>query len=116
MKYTAVIAIMDGQPDSMGDVLHNNVKMPEGAINVRNEFQGPKIGLAHCKIEGDNVLAEIEIDSSILPPELLETMCGVVGGYTTKRTGNLIEEWKLIDVGLTKNPCDKRLPKLKRKE
>lgn len=115
MKYEGVIAILDGQPDSLGDILSKNVQMPIDRVLVTNGFDGPPIGFAAVKVVGDSVMAEIDIDTKIMPPEAVEMFKGVIGGSITKRNGCSIEGWILKDVGLTQNPCDKRLPNLKRK-
>lgn len=114
IKYRAVIAIVDGQPDSSGDILTDNVKIPNRRLMVSRDFSDTVVGFASVKKEGNELVAEIELDDSQLPPELAEQLVGVVGGYIISRNGTTIDSWKLQDIGLTVAPCDKRLPKLKK--
>lgn len=114
MKYSAVIAIIDGQPDQSGDILSNNFELPTKPIPVTDNFEHPPIGHAIVSRQGVFVVAEIEFfDDVYYPMSLVENWHGVVGGVTVKRNDNVIEEWKLKEIGLTSNPCDDRLPKLK---
>lgn len=115
MKYETIIAFLDGKPDSVGDILTDNFTIPVNPVLVTNEFNGPPIGTATIKREGKYLLAEIDIDPSDIPPEIVESFSAVIGGSITSRNGVSIDGWILRDIGLTDKPCDKRLPRLKRK-
>ena len=80
MKYKAVVAILDGQPDLSGDILTNNVRMPESNIPVTLNFEKPPIGIATVKMEDNKIVAEIDIYDINVTSELVETFSGVVGG------------------------------------
>jgi len=116
MKYYAVVAIMDGVPDSSGDILTENVDIPQFLVPVSNAFSPPVIGQALITKEGHSLTAKIEIDESRFPTELIEQMTGVVGGTIIYRNGPIVDKWKVTEVGLTREPSDNRLPKLKRIE
>lgn len=114
MKYKGIIAYLNGAPDSAGDILGTNVRIPKHSVKVTNNFEGTSLGRANIRLEGNTIVADIEIDPSVFPPELVESMCGVVGGSITSRVGCSIDSWDIKDVGLTYTPADKSLPKLKR--
>ena len=116
MKYKAVVAILDGQPDLSGDILTNNVRMPENNIPVTLNFEKPPIGIATVKMEDNKIVAEIDIYDINVTSELVETFSGVVGGSILERSGAFIDRWNLTEIGLTTTPCDIRLPKLKKIE
>lgn len=117
MKYTATIAIMDDVPDLNGETLADNVEIPDHTVPVSVEFDKKfVVGMASIVRNENCIEAEIEIDEKFYPTYLAELMTGVVGGTILSRVGPVIEKWTLKEIGLTQNPCDTRLPKLKRKE
>lgn len=115
MKFEAVVAILNGDPDQQGDVLTDNVTIPHNPVKVTLDFHGPTIGVAHVRVDGNRILAEIDIDPSQFPPELVERFKGVIGGSVKKRTKGKVEDWVLKEISLTDTPVDKNLPNLRRK-
>lgn len=64
-KYTAVILIADGMPDSSGHALDSElVTWPEGGVPVRRgmEDDAPVVGHATLTLDGFSVVAEMELD------------------------------------------------------
>lgn len=114
MRYIGMIAKLDGVADSANDILTTNVDLPNKSIPVNIDFTGQPVGFATVNLFGHDLIAELDIDENILPPELAETLVGVVGGTISARKQSEITEWKLVSVGLTTNPADKRLTPIKR--
>jgi hypothetical protein len=114
MKYEAVIAIIDGVPDSEGNLLTNNFKIQQQPIPV--VFDGPSasIGLAFIKFEENKILAEIEFYPAMVSIIYYEQYKGAASGIAIKRTGPVINEWVLTGIILTLTPSDTRLPNLRR--
>lgn len=114
MIYTAVIAITDGLPDDLGDILGDNVTIPNRDFNVYRDFK-EWVGSATVVQKDDKIVAEIVIDEKLMSVEDVEKLSGTIGGTIYSRNGFSIVKWTLTQVGLTETPADPRLPKLKRK-
>lgn len=110
MKYTAVIAIMDDVPDLAGETLGPDVTLPRHSILVKAAFNTP-VGTAYVKKIDNTLVAEFEIDEKIMP--LADLFYGVVNGNVLEREGSKICRWSVKEIGLTLNPTDTRLTKLK---
>lgn len=84
-RYTGTILIADGVPDvapdgTPGDAFDiENVKLAEGPVPVTWKFD-PKlpIGKATLRIEGNRVVADVELDEDVEIPALVPAMGGVM--------------------------------------
>lgn len=113
MKYTGVIARINGEPDRDGEVMGPNVVLPNRPVNVTLDFDKEiRLGTAIVKRRGTNVVAELNIN---FPAIVATKMYGVIGGKVLERDGKLVKKWEVTSVGLTLHPVDKSLPKLRQK-
>jgi hypothetical protein len=112
MKYTGIIARLNGEPDQSGEILSDNVEVPKHMVPVYLGFETAPtpIGMAKVVKENNSIMAEIQFSDLIVLP--MEEFYGVIGGKIVSRNGNVITEWILTDIGITDKPCDLSLPKL----
>lgn len=108
MRYRTIIAIIDGVPNSQGDILTGNVILPPSYVRVSSQFT-TFLGLAIITKESNTLVATMDIK---LDKEIAQYYHGVVVGKIISRNGNVIEKWSVTEVGLTVSPSDTRLPKL----
>jgi hypothetical protein len=115
MVYTGICARINGDPDLHGDILSENVIIPNDAVMVFHEFDNKAIiGYAFLERRENDIWAYVHlIDSEYNSnPRVIENFYAVVGGVTSKRNGSLVEEWSIKNIGLTLYPADKSLTKL----
>jgi hypothetical protein len=116
MKYTAIVALMDGVLDSMGETLSTDAILPDDkTVKVTYGFHGPIIGTAELTKLDNTLVAEFSLIDEITNPASIEALHGVIGGMCKERKGPVISRYSVTEIGLTSTPADKRLPTLRRK-
>lgn len=116
MKFTGTLLNMDGHADSQGDIFTRMAKIdiPKEAIKVTHNFDQSKIlGSGKITREGKKLTYEIELDTTILPAEVLKQLTPAVGGVVHRRRGNKIEEVRITQISLSgSSNADSRIKKL----
>jgi hypothetical protein len=110
MKYYAIIARLNGIPDSAGEILSDDVVLPKSSVPVFEECnENALLGQALVCKNGNILIAYMDLTTV---PDDIESMYGVVSGKSFAKDGNVITKWSLTSVGLTKRPADLTLPKV----
>lgn len=112
MKYTSIVAFLDGHPDKHGDMLTGHVKFPE-TVQVTHGYAGiePRIiGSANLKKVRGKIVAEFSI---FLPEEIATKLKGGISGRCLDRDDHLIKSWSIHGIDLSIENADHRIPTLK---
>jgi hypothetical protein len=94
-ELTAVVAILDGVPDSEGDTFDaDTLQIPDESVSVRYNFDlGMPIGVATFKRTGDKLLANIALRDGLLVGGLLAkglypALGGSIGSTVKREDGS----------------------------
>lgn len=110
-----VVAILDGVPDSSGDILTDNFRVSGNPVPVVLDFHSsPLDALGYANVYKSNglILADITFTQDRVYLRDLEDFFAVVGCQFLTRQGNRITDWIINEVCLTKQPFDERLPRI----